>query len=937
MRREAVRLAVVLATVALGGCVHTAVAPVRIVLIGGPASEGPGRHAYPDGIRRLKALLDASPDLASRHAVIDAWPDGWPDDAAAFDGASTVVWYFDGLDRHPLRDARRRATMQALAKRGVGIVALHQATTVALGDDLGLPDLVGGVREGTFDRTTETATLEPVAPDHPASRGLAAFDHRDEFYPTLRFATRGRVTPILDATLHVQYRDGRALVDETAERRTVAWAYERDGGGRSFAFTGGHFIDALEQPAVRTLLLDAIAWTAGLAVPARGVTTMVASATTSPAVVARAATARSTTTFHHDAGRSGWFDGETVLKPSNVGGSGFGPTWESPRLAAFDGQPPRLYASPLFVDAVTMSAGPSRGETFATVLAATSNGDVYAINARKHGDIAAGRILWHARLDAPCRLKPAPLDGVPTGVLSTPVVDLARQRAYVTHCDPEHGWQAYALDLTSGRIVDGWPVRLDEETFNAVNANAGPTRVAPTRRFDFRVQRGALNLSPDGTHLYVTFGETETGWLVAVDTRKARVASAFATVAMPRRGSGGLWGAGGASVDADGRVFVATGTGYDGYADRAHDWTQSLLMLSAPTATTGFALGGTWTPFNHCLTARNDIDLGSGGVALLPARAGDTPLLAIGGKQGNVYLLDRTRLPGRVDRRPPCSSDAASDASLLPPGPQPAFGTRGPLNVFGPYSETDAALDLARARSVPAFFRDGGGVEHLFVTGNTKAREGSDVSVPPSVVDLEVVRRGGEAPWLRIARSERTLALRNPGSPVVTSDGPRDAIVWVLDENASRSASLAGSDAPRPVLVAFDAATLAVLWRSAPGLLATSGKYNEPAFGDGQVFVGTDRIQAFGLGGDERAATMRDDAPSAPIAATPRVPQSADANWRARCAMCHDHAEGSIPPRAVLASRSRERIVDALTRGVMRPHAEGLTTAEIDGLAAYLQ
>jgi hypothetical protein len=226
-------------------------------------------------------------------------------------------------------------------------------------------------------------------------------------------------------------------------------------------------------------------------------------------------------------------------------------------------------------------------------------------------------------------------------VLSTPVIDLERRRLYVTHCDPDKRWQAYALDLAGGAILPGWPVRLDEATLNAANRNAGPP-VAPTRRFDFRVQRGALNLSPDGASLYVTFGETETGWIAAVDTANARVASAFAAQAMPHRGSGGIWGAGGPAVDEQGNVFVVTGTGFNGFIDRPNDWTQSVMMLAnAPGE--GFVLRGTYTPFNHCASATMDIDLGSGGAALLPdldpAGSATPRLMVIGGKQGNAYLL----------------------------------------------------------------------------------------------------------------------------------------------------------------------------------------------------------------------------------------------------------------------------------------------------------
>ena len=127
--------------------------------------------------------------------------------------------------------------------------------------------------------------------------------------------------------------------------------------------------------------------------------------------------------------------------------------------------------------------------------------------------------------------------------------------------------------------------------------------------------------------------------------------------------------------------------------------------------------------------------------------------------------------------------------------------------------------------------------------------------------------------------------------------------------------------------------------RASPGALFTSGKYNEPTIADGQVFVGTDRIQAFGLGRKTitRATAVESTRDEVAVAAPRREPLAADTLYRTRCAACHDHPEGSIPPRAVLATRSHARIVDALTRGVMRPYAEGLSSDEIDRLAGYLR
>ncbi len=54
-------------------------------------------------------------------------------------------------------------------------------------------------------------------------------------------------------------------------------------------------------------------------------------------------------------------------------------------------------------------------------------------------------------------------------------------------------------------------------------------------------------------------------------------------------------------------------------------------------------------------------------------------------------------------------------------------------------------------------------------------------------------------------------------------------------------------------------------------------------------------------------------------------------------AACHEHPQGNIPPRAVIATRSHSRIVDALSQGVMRPHAAGLSAQQIDDLARYLK
>ena len=586
------------------------------------------------------------------------------------------------------------------------------------------------------------------------------------------------------------------------------------------------------------------------------------------------ASALDTLTFHRDSQRTGWNALETKLTPQNVSDRTFGMIWESPQLDGIDGKPPHIYASPLYVDRLRIAVGSYDGGTFSVVFAATNAGFVYAINAFEELGVPPGTILWKTKLAEPCT---PGFDGSPTGVLSTPVIDLARKRLYVTSCTAKvkgdwstQTYAAYGLDITTGEILHGWPVTLDRAIFNAqgmnknaasaavlqaANRNVGQNAARNTAlpgdtEFNLGPQRGALNLSPNGTRLYVTFGESIPGWLVAIDTKRPGLATTFSSVAIPHGRDGGIWGAGGPAVDKLGNVFVIAGTGFNGFVDQPHDWVQSALEL-ADVGAQGFVLRGTYTPFNYCQSAMMDIDLGSGGALLIPdldPATTETPqLMAFGGKQGNLYLVDRSHMPGRLDTRQPCSEDSSTDRSLLSPKSQPQFGKRGPLNVFGPYSEKFSAVDHAKSRSVPAYFRGQDGTHYLFASGNSKNAENSPINVPPCLARLRIVTKSGRSAYLEVDQLEQTLVLENPGSPLITSNGFKNPIVWVLDENARRSASLAGSNAPRPVLYALDALTLKLLWKSKPNELYTGGKYNEPAVARGTVFVGTDRIQAFGL------------------------------------------------------------------------------------------
>jgi quercetin dioxygenase-like cupin family protein/type 1 glutamine amidotransferase len=235
----------------------------KIVLIGGPKSHGTGEHDFPNGIPLIAGLLRASPAFAGVDVL--AYTTGWPADPAVVAGATAVVLYFDGVQSkpEPLLDPVHRAEIQQLVDAGGGLVALHQASTVPKGDtSIPMIEWLGAKRDGMADRTIEKIAVRPASPTHPVSRGMGEVDILDEFYPTLVFhPDAARITPILRARVG----------DKEKKDHILAWAFERPNRGRSFGFTGGHYHKVLEQPAVRQMLVNAIAWTAQLEVPPSGI------------------------------------------------------------------------------------------------------------------------------------------------------------------------------------------------------------------------------------------------------------------------------------------------------------------------------------------------------------------------------------------------------------------------------------------------------------------------------------------------------------------------------------------------------------------------------------------------------------------------------------------------------------------------------------------
>ena len=208
---------------------------------------------------------------------------GWPTDSSIFEGADCIVMYCDGGGGHMVN--QHLDQVDALAKKGVGIVCIHYGVEVPKGPS-GEKFLRLDRRLFRDELVGQSALDRQVSRSFPTTRSPAACSRSRSTtngITTCGFATEMKgVTPILTAlppkeTLsrgdgpHSGNPDVRRDVLEKKEPQHMAWAAEREGGGRGFGFTGGHDHWNWGEPNFRKVVLNAIVWCAKGEVPKTGV------------------------------------------------------------------------------------------------------------------------------------------------------------------------------------------------------------------------------------------------------------------------------------------------------------------------------------------------------------------------------------------------------------------------------------------------------------------------------------------------------------------------------------------------------------------------------------------------------------------------------------------------------------------------------------------
>src|SRR5579862_5636572 len=340
-------------------------------------------------------------------------------------------------------------------------------------------------------------------------------------------------------------------------------------------------------------------------------------------------------TYHYDNLRDGQNPNETALTPANVNSKTFGKLF----ARAVDGN---VYAEPLYVQSVQIPNLGSRE----VVYVATEHDSVYAFDATGARAVPLWHVSFLSKRPTVTTVTPAQV-GSPNispeiGITGTPVIDPSSGTLYLaakTFEKPNFVYRLHALDIATGAEKFGGPVVIA-----ATAPGTGGASSNGVITFDPHIanQRSGLTLSNGVVYIpFASHGDNGPyhGWIFGYDAATLEQVSSF--IVTPNGTLGGIWMAGGApAVDSDGNLILASGNGTFDVNQGGIDYGDSVVKLG-PTGMSNLDVIDYFTPFDQLALASLDLDLGSGGVLLLPDQTtGPLHLAFTGGKEGTLYLID---------------------------------------------------------------------------------------------------------------------------------------------------------------------------------------------------------------------------------------------------------------------------------------------------------
>jgi hypothetical protein len=351
------------------------------------------------------------------------------------------------------------------------------------------------------------------------------------------------------------------------------------------------------------------------------------------------------------------------------------------------------------------------------------------------------------------------------GITGTPVIDTTSNTIYMvaasktTSTPPTYHQRLHALDVTTGKERSNSPVDMQAKYPGSGGIQDGHGNVVFDPKWQFN--RGGLLLF-NGL-VYTVWGSHEDnptyqGWVIAYNKTTLQQAGVYNTSPNAPNGDGSasIWQASVGLVADSNSVYFATANGILDTNTGGPDYGDSAIRLG-----TNFQALDYFTPCNQQELSDLDVDLGSGAPMVLPTQSSGshTQLLTLAGKEGSIYLVDRTNMgkytPTTVPDTQECHDNVVQELwRVLGAGP-----TNGNAN-------RDAYW------GAPAYFQDSLGNQTVYYSGSG------------SGVRAYTLASGALHPAIINGNADKTPDVYPNGGtiPTVSSNGGAagSAILWAI-------------------------------------------------------------------------------------------------------------------------------------------------------------
>ncbi len=498
---------------------------------------------------------------------------------------------------------------------------------------------------------------------------------------------------------------------------------------------------------------------------------------------------------------------ESKLTPVNVNVTAFG------RIAAYpvDGF---VVAQPLYVSQLDLGSKSLHD----IVIVATEHDSVYAydLGGSSTTPLWVRNYAVNGDTPAPDNYGGRTTLGGEIGITGTPVIDPVTGTVYfVTMQVHNHVIQQWlrAVDARTGKDFGPGSV-LIQASAPGDGRGSSKGQIA----FDPSIQNQRTGLVLSAGKVLIAWGSFSDwglyhGWLMAYDAATLNQAAVFNSTTQSQavdpadgpadHGGGGSFWQGGASptVDSSGNIYLIAGDGSFNADQSGNNYGDTVLKLQLNGGS--FQIADWYSPSNEACVDLADLEIGSGGLALLPSSIAPGRSFAITtSKEGSLYLLDTNNL-GKYN---PAGDTQIPQQFLV--GKQACSPNTGSGEAEGP--------NWNRLYGNPSYWNN-----NLYLA-------------PANESLLQYQFNGASINTTPLARSSVKFGLRG-ASTVVSANGIQNGIVWGFQKDAVTG---------RGILHAFDATNVShELWnsemsgqRDAMGLV---GSFGVPVVADGRIITGS--------------------------------------------------------------------------------------------------